>query len=67
MAGNPIDNRTPAQVRAMFNKLVALSEKYPGAEILGHRDFPGVTKRCPSFDVKQWLRDYIPEDIAIAA
>jgi hypothetical protein len=29
--------------------------------ILGHRDFPGVTKRCPSFDVREWLNAYMPE------
>ena len=58
---NPIDNRTDAQVHAMFNKLIALSEKYPKAMILGHRDFPGVTKRCPSFDVREWLKSYTPD------
>ena len=58
---NPIDNRTDAQKHVMFNKLVALSEKYPGATILGHRDFPGVTKLCPSFDVKEWLKNYTPD------
>lgn len=63
---NPVDNRTDAQVHAMFNKLIELSEKYPKAIILGHRDFPGVTKRCPSFDVKEWLRHYMP-DFANAA
>jgi N-acetylmuramoyl-L-alanine amidase len=61
-----VDNRTPAQVHAMFNKLVELSEKYPNATILGHRDFPGVTKMCPSFDVKEWLKHYTP-DIRLAA
>ncbi len=55
-----IDNRTDAQIHAMFNKLVELSEKYQGATILGHRDFPGVTKMCPSFDVKEWLKNYTP-------
>jgi N-acetylmuramoyl-L-alanine amidase len=70
--GKGVDNRTPAQVRAMFNKLVALSEKYPKATILGHRDFSldkdgdGVieafewVKFCPGFDVKDWLRNYTP-------
>lgn len=58
---NAIDNRTPAQVHAMFNKLVALGEKYPNAVILGHRDFPGVSKQCPSFDVKTWLKKYTPD------
>lgn len=64
--GNPFDNRTPEQIEAMFSKLIELSEKYPGATILGHRDFPGVTKRCPSFDVRQWLENYTP-DVAMAA
>lgn len=28
---------------------------YPGCEIWGHCDFPGVTKTCPNFNVKAWL------------
>lgn len=59
--GKPLDNRTAAQKEAMFNKLVALSEKYRQAEIIGHRDFPGVAKACPCFDVKEWIRNYIPD------
>jgi N-acetylmuramoyl-L-alanine amidase len=59
--GKPIDNRSARQIHAMFNKLVELSEKYPGAKILGHRDFPNVAKACPSFDVKEWLKNYEPE------
>jgi N-acetylmuramoyl-L-alanine amidase len=64
--GHAVDNRTPAQIHSMFNKLMELGEKYPNAIILGHRDFPGVTKQCPSFDVKKWLRDYVP-DLGLAA
>lgn len=59
--GNPLDNRTPRQIHSMFDALVCLSEKYPGAQILGHRDFPGVKKACPSFDVREWLNGYEPE------
>lgn len=59
----PLDNRTPEQKAALFNKLVALSKKYPEAEIKGHRDFPGVIKACPSFDVRTWLKEYIPEGV----
>jgi N-acetylmuramoyl-L-alanine amidase len=58
--GKPLDNRTTAQKHSMFDKLVELSEKYPQAKILGHRDFPNVAKACPSFDVKEWLRNYEP-------
>jgi N-acetylmuramoyl-L-alanine amidase len=59
--GKPVDNRTTAQQEAMFDKIVELSERYPKAEILGHRDFPGVKKACPCFDVKSWLRNYTPD------
>lgn len=59
--GRPVDNRTNAQKHAMFDKIVELTEKYPGAEPLGHRDFPGVKKACPSFDVKKWLSEYVPD------
>jgi N-acetylmuramoyl-L-alanine amidase len=62
----PVDNRTDAQKHALFNKLVSLSEKYPNAIIKGHRDFPGVTKACPAFDVRSWLQTYTP-DLDIAA
>ena len=59
--GKPEDNRTDAQKHAMFDKIVELTEKYPAAQVLGHRDFPGVTKACPSFDVRAWLKGYEPD------
>ena len=47
----PKDTRTPAQKQAI-RELVALYKlKYPGAILRGHRDWPGVAKACPSFDV----------------
>lgn len=52
--GEPIDNRTPRQVLSQMKLLVELSEKYPDAKILGHRDFEGVTKACPSFDARKF-------------
>jgi N-acetylmuramoyl-L-alanine amidase len=64
--GNPKDTRTRAQETAMFNKIVELTERYPQAKVVGHRDFPGVNKACPSFDVKTWLANYTP-DIDMAA
>ena len=36
-----------------------LTELYPDAVVLGHRDLPNVSKDCPSFDVKQWWDDQI--------
>jgi N-acetylmuramoyl-L-alanine amidase len=59
-SGKPFDTRTKAQQESLFDMIMELSEKYPKAEILGHRDFPGVKKACPSFDVKTWLKGYIP-------
>lgn len=56
----PIDNRTEAQKEAMFNLIMKLHNRYPSAEIKGHRDFPKVVKACPSFDVKTWLQKYEP-------
>jgi N-acetylmuramoyl-L-alanine amidase len=59
--GKPIDNRSARQIHSMFDKIVELSEKYPQAKILGHRNFPEVKKACPSFDVREWLNNYKPE------
>lgn len=54
---NPIDNRTIYQKNAQLCLLNILKRKYPDAEILGHRDLPNVNKDCPSFDVKEWLKE----------
>ncbi len=59
--GKPVDNRTPAQERAMFDLIVRLTEKYKGAEVKGHCDFEGVKKACPCFDMKTWLANYTPD------
>lgn len=49
--GQPEDNRTPEQ-KAALHKLVAdLLEQFPGADVCGHRDLPGVHKACPCFSV----------------
>lgn len=54
--GNPMDTRTEAQKQAIKTLLIDLRKRYPKAIIQGHRDF-GAKKACPSFDVKQWLRE----------
>lgn len=47
----PADTRTEAQ-KAALRKLVAdYRAQYPGIIVRGHRDWPGVKKACPSFDV----------------
>lgn len=53
--GKPKDTRTPAQ-KATLRRLVAeYRAKYPGIIVQGHRDWPGVKKACPSFDVSTQL------------
>ncbi len=52
----PVDNRTPAQRATMKAVVDRWLELYPLAEVLGHRDFPGVAKACPSFDARAWWR-----------
>ena len=54
-AGRPAPDYTDAQWGALRKLLAELVMAYPGADILGHRDFPGVNKACPSFDVAGWL------------
>jgi N-acetylmuramoyl-L-alanine amidase len=53
-AGKAENNFTPEQFESLKRKLEELLPKFPKAEILGHRDLPGVKKDCPSFDVRQW-------------
>lgn len=49
------DTRTVAQLKAMTDYVRNFHERFPQIKIVGHRDLPGVTKACPSFDVKAWL------------
>lgn len=56
-AGKPKDTRTPAQKAALRQWLSDKRKQYPGARILGHRDYPGVGKACPSFDAKSEYAD----------
>lgn len=63
-AGNLGDTRTPVQEEALYNKLIALSVKYPSARIVGHNEFEAASG-CPGFNVKDWLKSYEPE-IAVA-
>lgn len=51
--GNSENNFTEAQFEALKLTLQWLLLVYPQADIQGHRDFPGVGKDCPCFDVKE--------------
>jgi len=37
-------------------RLLVQSGLKPAPVICGHRDFPGVTKTCPGFDVSKWIK-----------
>lgn len=49
--GRGLDNRTEEQKRIMGYMARRIKDKYQ-LELRGHRDFPGVNKECPSFDVR---------------
>lgn len=51
------DTRTNAQKAALMSLLMDLRKLYPKAVIKGHRDFPKVSKACPSFDALTEYRD----------
>ena len=51
------DNRTKSQKQALRNLLTVLKQRFPDAKIKGHRDFPGVSKACPSFDAESEYQD----------
>ncbi len=51
------DNRTEAQKASMAKLVRMLHGRFPSAVIQGHRDFPGVSKACPCFDVGEWLKE----------
>lgn len=50
----PEDNFTAAQKATLEATVKELLTEYPKATVQGHRDFPGVKKACPSFDVRKW-------------
>lgn len=56
--GKPIDNRTPAQKDAMVLLLHKLKQRFPEAQIMGHRDIWGSDSRkwkkmCPCFNAME--------------
>ena len=67
--GRPVDNRTQQQRAAMLQLIYECAALFPQAVICGHRDFSpdknrnGViephewVKACPSFSVREWLRE----------
>jgi len=58
IGGKDEDDRTEEQKEAQRVLVKMLRNKYPKAIIQGHRDFDGVSKSCPRFDVKEWLTTF---------
>lgn len=54
---NPLDTRTEEQKLLIKLSLKELKAKLPNAIIMGHRDFDGVKKACPSFDARGEYRN----------
>ena len=52
-----VDTRTDKQKETLEMLVKQFHIKFPDAEIKGHRDFPNVTKSCPAFSVKDWLKE----------
>jgi Negative regulator of beta-lactamase expression len=54
--GKSENNFEPKQWQALKGLVSKLHLQFPGAEILGHRDFPRVAKDCPCFDAREWAK-----------
>lgn len=48
------NNFTDKQWDALEFLVAGIHARWPDAEVLGHRDVPGVRKACPSFDARKW-------------
>lgn len=57
----PKDTRTPAQKRSLRTIIRTYQSRVPGLIVLGHRNWPGVSKACPSFDCPGWVKAGMPE------
>ena len=48
------DTRTPEQEAAMIRVIRDMLDRYPDAQVVGHRDMPGAATQCPGFDAGAW-------------
>jgi len=63
--GKPENNYTAEQMTTLHRLVGELQKRFrvEDKNIRGHRDFPGVAKACPSFDVQSWWtgdESYVP-------
>lgn len=54
--GREENNFTPEQWATLLRVVRTLMIVYPITVVKGHREFKGVKKYCPSFDVAAWLK-----------
>ena len=54
---NPENNFTDLQFASLLDLVKELKLIFLKANVLGHRDLPGVQKSCPCFDVKTWFQE----------
>lgn len=57
--GKAETNFTDDQYASLAALLLHLKTQFVKAEVLGHRDFPGVKKDCPCFDVRSWFKETV--------
>lgn len=48
-------NYTRIQMASLITLVDSLTAEHEVDDVRGHRDFPGVTKRCPGFDVQEFF------------
>ena len=58
--GLTCDNSTAKQRDSLFDKIVALFEKYPDAKIIGADELQPNAITAPGFNIKEWLSNYLP-------
>lgn len=64
----PENNYTPMQFASLYNLIFKIIDNeedtgrldsFDDVTVLGHRDFDGVNKACPCFDVRAWFKSRI--------
>lgn len=61
--GKPASTYTQKQFTTLNYLVHKLINRFPQAEVLGHKDFPGVSKACPCFDVASWWNQHKSDTI----
>lgn len=62
----PENNYTDMQFATLEVLLREKIVEYPNARILGHRDFIGVAKACPCFDVIPWWAEVLEKEETVS-